>query len=314
MRHIDPYPQIPPALLNSGDIRAYAEHPEVQFISPFVVDRLKSASYHVPCEGTVYAWETVEGAIPDVGKIQFELVPGETFKVRPNSIVYLFTSTRFKLPSYLAIRFNLTISKVHQGLLLGTGPLVDPGFEGRLLIPLHNLTNQEVVLHSDDMLMWVEVTKLSPDQTQLVTPAHHFPLVPFPESKKNLPAFHYFRQANQGRPVLSSVQLTLDESKVLLSSLKKRLGESQRKMEEAAARRSIWTILATVLAGVALVFPIVQIAQSAHSKYDSLSLNYLQQKEELEKYKIELSTLREEMEMLARENKSTKHEAPNAKK
>lgn len=314
MRHIDPYPQIPPALLNSGDIRAYAEHPDVKFVSPFVVDRLKSASYHVPCEGTVYAWETIEGAIPDIRKIQFDLVSGETFKIKPNSIVYLFTSTQFKLPSYLAIRFNLTISKVHQGLLLGTGPLVDPGYEGRLLIPLHNLTNQEVVLHADDMLIWVEVTKLSPDQTQLIAPAHQFPLVPFPETKKNLPAINYFRQANQGRPVLSSVQLTLDESKVLLKSLKDRLGESQRRIEEAAAKRSLWTIVGTVLAAVALVYPIVQIAQSAHSKYDSLSLSYLQQKEELEKYKMELATLKEEMILLMRKNESTKPQMPIAQK
>lgn len=287
MSHPDPYPQIPPALLNSGDIQAYAEHPNVQFLFPFVIDRLKSASYHVPCEGTVYAWETAGGVIPGSKKIEFELTAGKSFIVRPNSIVYLFTSTVFKLPSYLAIRFNLTISKVHQGLLLGTGPLVDPGFEGRLLIPLHNLTNQEVVLHADDMLMWVEVTKLSPDQTQLTTSAHRFRSVPFPPAKKNLPASYYFRQANQGRPILSSVQSALDESKALNQSLR---------------NFTTWGALVTFvtfLFGVAaLIYSTYQVVQSAHGKFDSLTANAKDQQQELMEHRKKLEALQLKLDAL----------------
>lgn len=282
MGHPDPYPQILPALLNSGDIRAYAEHNDVQFIQPFVVGQLKSASYHIPCEGTVYTWE-ISSPLSSAKKIEVELKAGATFTIQPNSIVYVCPVVVFKLPNYLAIRFNLTIAKVHQGLLLGTGPLVDPGFEGRLLIPLHNLTNQEVVLHADDMLMWVEVTKLSPDQTKLSNPAHQFPLVPFPDEKKNKTAAQYFRHANQGKPILSSVQSSLDESKVLSTTLKRWLS---------------WGALGGVAGIAALILSSYQIIQTAHNKFDTLTAVTAQQKEELDRQHEELAALRKEVRAL----------------
>jgi len=258
----------------------------VTFIQPFVEGQLKSASYHIPCEGSVYAWE-IKSPFPFSKKVEVELKAGATFTIQPNSIVFVFPTVVFKLPHYLAIRFNLTISKVHQGLLLGTGPLVDPGFEGRLLIPLHNLTNQELVLHADDMLMWVEVTKLSPDQSTLINPAHRFPLVPFPKNKKNRTAAEYFRQANQGKPILSSVQSALDESKVLSTTLKRWLTVG-----------GVFGSLALAVSVAALILSSYQIVQSAHSKFDPLTTAAAQQKEEFERQNQELAELRKEVQGL----------------
>ena len=50
---------------------------------------------------------------------------------------------------------------MHRGLLVGTGPLVDPGFRGKLLIPLHNLTLDAYEIRGDEGLIWVEFTKTS---------------------------------------------------------------------------------------------------------------------------------------------------------
>jgi prefoldin subunit 5 len=46
-------------------------------------------------------------------------------------------------------------------LLLGTGPIVDPGFNGKLFIPLHNLTSNRYVIKKNAQLISVEFTKLS---------------------------------------------------------------------------------------------------------------------------------------------------------
>ena len=43
--------------------------------------------------------------------------------------------------------------------MLGTGPLVDPGFWGKLCIPLHNLTNEDYEIPLSDGLIWIEFTK-----------------------------------------------------------------------------------------------------------------------------------------------------------
>ncbi|MER2511716.1 MAG: hypothetical protein ABTQ25_04730 [Nitrosomonas ureae] len=194
----DPLPDVPPALLNSGDIHDYARITSMVF--PFDKNKLKSASYEIDFLGDVYHVND------ETGKVEKEtLVKGEPFILKKNSIVFVFIETKFFLPDYIAIRFNLRITLVHRGLLLGTGPLVDPGFAGRLLIPLHNLTSEDYILHGEDGLIWVEFTKLSPhirwDSSARSGADYH----PFPANKQNLPAYEYFKKASNGRPAGSSI-------------------------------------------------------------------------------------------------------------
>ena len=59
------------------------------------------------------------------------------FDLAPNSIAFVALEPCFRIPEYMALRFNLKIKHIYKGLLLGTGPLVDPGFSGKLFIPLH---------------------------------------------------------------------------------------------------------------------------------------------------------------------------------
>lgn len=80
-------------------------------------------------------------------------------RLPPNSIVFVESDLYFRIPEFIALRFNLQIKHVHRGLLLGTGPLVDPGYWGKLCIPLHNLTDEEYCIPADEGLIWIEFTK-----------------------------------------------------------------------------------------------------------------------------------------------------------
>ena len=63
-----------------------------------------------------------------------ESIPlGEELTVGANSIVFVECDLDFRLPDFIALRFNLQIRHVHRGLLLGTGPLVDPGYRGKTM-------------------------------------------------------------------------------------------------------------------------------------------------------------------------------------
>lgn len=65
-----------------------------------------------------------------------------SFEMPPNSIVFVSIAESLDLPYYVAARFNLRVDWVYKGVLLGTGPQVEPGFRGKLSCPLYNLTNQ----------------------------------------------------------------------------------------------------------------------------------------------------------------------------
>ena len=134
-KSLDPFPDIPAALLNSADIYDYVRTTGI--IYPFDSEKLKSASYEASMGETCIRWNEKGN------KETIPLLQEGFFALKPNSIAFVTTQERFRLPDYMAVRFNLRISNVHRGLLLGTGPIVDPGFDGHLLIPLHNLTTKE---------------------------------------------------------------------------------------------------------------------------------------------------------------------------
>ena len=155
----DPFAEdIQPALLNSVDIKRYADADKGCLIEDFDPERLKLASYKMRFLGKLYYWEEDEGRLKKRCK---EVCCGDDVILLKNSITYLWMKEKFHLPEYIAARFNLHIRHVHKGILLGTGPLIDPGFSGKLLIPLHNLTDNDYKLKGGEGIIWVEFTKLS---------------------------------------------------------------------------------------------------------------------------------------------------------
>lgn len=73
-----------------------------------------------------------------------------SFEMEPNSIVFVSIKERLDLPYYIAARFNLRVDWVYKGILLGTGPQVEPGFNGFLSCPLYNLTNRAITIKRED--------------------------------------------------------------------------------------------------------------------------------------------------------------------
>ena len=153
------YGKICPALLNSVDIKRYVDEGCLVERRDFKSKKLKTASYEMDFLGEVYDWVSWGG---EKQRRRRRVIKKDcNFKLEQNSISYLWIKEKLLLPEYIAARFNLHIRHVHKGLLLGTGPLVDPGFSGRLLVPLHNLTDNDYEIEGGDGIIWVEFTKLS---------------------------------------------------------------------------------------------------------------------------------------------------------
>ena len=154
----DPYEsEIAPSLLSADDIAKYIQ--KTGMVCPFVQTRdgkskLKAASYEGGIGSCAYTFEPGSNTPKKIfsEEDKFLILP-------PNSIVFVESDIYFRLPPFIAVRFNLQIRLVHRGLLLGTGPLVDPGFWGKLCIPLHNLTDEEYVIPRNEGLIWIEFTK-----------------------------------------------------------------------------------------------------------------------------------------------------------
>jgi deoxycytidine triphosphate deaminase len=233
-KSLDPFPDIPPALLNSADIYDYVAKTGMLFPFESSKGKLKSASYEIDFLGEVYSWD-------EEGKERHRVIDlGTEFNLEKNSIAFLHLRTFFRLPDYIALRFNFKIRHVHRGLLLGTGPLVDPGYVGRLLVPLHNLTSDKYVLKGGDGLLWVEFTKVSPNRRWDPTSGRHSTnYYPFPDIKNTLTASDFFKKASGGAPIRSSIPDEVREATAQSAIATNKANEAANfaALSERAARR-----------------------------------------------------------------------------
>jgi hypothetical protein len=239
----DPFPLIVPALLNGRDVLEYTRvtamiHP----IGEASRRKPKAASLPIEFLGEVHEMDEY-GQLRPVQTIEL----GTRFVLRKNSIAFVYLRTQFRLPLYIAVRFNLQIRHVHKGLLLGTGPLVDPGFCGNLLIPLHNLTAQEYVLTGGDPFIWVEFTKLSPGMRD---PGQ----VSAPPAKS---AADYFRDATGGGVPASSIPQ-------VITNAERAAGEAQKAAESANAAVARFATISAI-AAVALLMAVCALMQQVWS-------------------------------------------------
>jgi deoxycytidine triphosphate deaminase len=281
-RRIDPFPAVVPALLNSADLLDYVA--TVGMLHPYNLrpsDRpewLKPASCAVACTGEFLRYELN----PKTGELRSKPVRGtlakkENLLLPANSITYLQLGTTFRIPDYIAARFNLAIREIHRGILVGTGPLVDPGFVGRLLIPLHNLTANEYIIDYGEPIVWVEFTKLSP------TPAwntgasepRRAEFAPFPARKNERKTPEdYLYHANKGKPIASSIPREIAKA------------TRQAKLANRGVRNLRWAgALGLLLAALGGLWPIAGLISETNSRIDQAATDNAKLRSDLVKVK-----------------------------
>lgn len=249
--------KIPHALLSSGDIKQVVL--ATGAISPFFEgggrkSRLKKASYEGRIGSKAYEYRSLkrvraferEFDIPFV-EDKYELsqiFDGSVDRglvVPKNGIIFVETDLEFRIPDFIALRFNLQIKHVHRGLLLGTGPLVDPGFVGKLCIPIHNLTDEDYYIDKNDGLIWIEFTKTS------------LPADKDDEARAPLEGNQF-----QGdiRKLIEKAALRYPEEKIPIRSslpgMFNQASESARKAETAAKRMATFNFLGGLGAVIAI--------------------------------------------------------------
>lgn len=281
-KSVDPFTDIPAALLNSADIHSYVK--ATGMIHPFDKNELKSASYAAKIAGECRYW--------DEKKEKFETTilskDGDKLILKPNAIAFVGIEPTFRLPDYIALRFNLKITHVYRGLLLGTGPLIDPGFEGKISIPLHNLTNNEYVFSYGETLIWIEFTKTSPipsvneieeKEKESLKKLRCLKHETFPDNKKDKPLDYYIGKALKGYSydgVVSSIPSAIAETKKSAEDAK--VSSQTAKVSAEAAKTSAQRIASvTFWGGLVGAIVVVGTFLGIYLHYWGLQKDYLDQ-------------------------------------
>lgn len=314
---VDPLLNIESALLNSADVFDYVC--KTGMLYPFYVKDLKGASYEVRIGGRVIWWD-------DEKKKQAKELEkeGDSFELKPNSIAFVTLEPYFRIPDYLALRFNLKILHIYKGLLLGTGPLVDPGFQGRLSIPLHNLTTNTYVFKYNDPLIQVEFTKLSKNLEWNVKERDkkgiNIPVYKRNPIKPGRTVDYYVARALEGSDntyVRSSIPEQLEkaekaieeirtdnhkfkeESKTTIDSMGQKVSDSQKHTALVNMVALVTTVFSAVGMAVAVIVAFHDITVTNTQRMDEMRIEYESKYQALEDdYKDQVVMLQEDIRRL----------------
>ena len=267
---LDPDKTSPGGLLLSDRIQFYTKR--VNLIFPFDEEFLEPASYTLHAGGEYLNHD-------QNGKVTTGFLnPGETIVIPPNGLVYMRFLEEVNIPHYMIARFNLRVKQVYRGLLLGTGPQVDPGFRGHLGCPLHNFTNENKTIKYFENLITIDFEKCTPlgestffqkssDEVtlnQLEQMQHN--LLPV-RGIDNLPCKIYNKQQDRPLkdylPVGESVQSSVFE-----------LQERVKQLQSTVDRYRKWTPYGAILTLVAAIWAIYQfVYTNLETKYSNLENN-----------------------------------------
>lgn len=332
----DPYPNVQPALLNSADIKAYVK--KTGMLYPFYEEDLQGASYKVKIAGKILYWQYDDKSLHKgpPKKIVTELNCGtDSFDLGPNSIAFVALEPCFRIPEYLALRFNLKIQHIYKGLLLGTGPLVDPGFNGKLFIPLHNLTSNTYRFKYGDTLITMEFTKLSGNVLwdNLENAAGHLEIYKREDIPESRDVEEYIVKAlanDRLDSVVSSIPNALYNSKIQVEEAKEQVQDSAGKVAQAQkeaeqirdqARVEIekvrektqedtenirkWTAITSIASIVSIATLIISSIGFAFNSYNKVNERYDEMKQQYidmqESYKSNIDDLNKKIEELKAE-------------
>lgn len=350
----DPFPNILPSLLNSADIYKYVKETGMIFPFSYKDDGKKDDNNEVKivgAKGATFPIKIGDQCIywdnQNIRRV-VDLREG-SFMLQKNSIVFVELEPMFRVPDYIVLRFNLKIKHVYKGLLLGTGPVVDPGFCGKLYIPLHNLTNNDYEFHKGDELIEMEFTKLShntlwenshknsckKNQTSKDIKEGYYFSFPHKEPRKfneyltnalkdSLQKSQKTRSNEHVEIINNSIPVEIQEQTKTLKDYDDRLKTSEKKIEkelrESSKFRKIGYFAGSV-AALSMILSVSSIHISETNRHDGLikdivrlesEYNDLSKKIEIaEKEKIDL---KKKLNLMEKESKKLKEEVKSMKK
>lgn len=143
-------------ILTDRQIRETCEREDI-VISPFALSQIQPASYdfRVGEQGITTSSKKLTN-IKDVGYLL----------IQPGDFAIVNVLEEIKLNTQHTGRFGLRSKYARKGLIATTGPQVDPGYQGRLIIGLTNLAPTPVSLSFKDDFVSMEFHRLEEPATR----------------------------------------------------------------------------------------------------------------------------------------------------
>lgn len=138
------------SVLSNIEIEKYCKN--FNMIDPFDKEKVQGSSYDLSV-GDEYRFSHGKKVIKMDGWRR-------EIKIPPYAICYILVKEKLHMPKDICAEIFPRHTLVKKGLLMYPQPPIDPGFEGKLYVLIHNLTNKDRSVYKDEHLVSLVFYKL----------------------------------------------------------------------------------------------------------------------------------------------------------
>jgi deoxycytidine triphosphate deaminase len=147
-------------LLSNIDIQGLAaQYPPL--IDPFVSSNVRLSSYDLTIGDEYYI--SADGKSSAI--VTQHLLPNQSFTIPPHGICFILSEEDIHLPKDITAKISLRMSLVYRGLVLTSQPPFDPGYSGKAVVMVHNLSSEAHHLKRGSRIATIEFLKVQNSST-----------------------------------------------------------------------------------------------------------------------------------------------------
>ena len=142
-------------VLSKNDILYLCEYQNL--IENFCQDNIQTCSYDLRMGSQYYYATNIGDDTVKIGSLQ----KGETLNIPPDAICYVITEESVNMPPDLTASISLPLKLIKCGVMLAAQPPYDPGYHGKTVALLHNLSNETVKIKYGQHILNIIFAELS---------------------------------------------------------------------------------------------------------------------------------------------------------
>lgn len=144
-------------ILSDQDIKQMSQgHGNVPLVTPFDLKSLRLSSYDLTIGGEFYSGRDAKTSSISTQKLR----PNQTFTIPPHGVCFILSEETISLPHDVSAKVSLRMSLVYRGLVLTSQPPFDPGYCGKVIVMVHNLSSEAHHLQQGTRIATIEFVRV----------------------------------------------------------------------------------------------------------------------------------------------------------
>lgn len=139
-------------ILSNQEIIQRSTSGALPLLSPMIIENVRGGSYDLTVGDEIYLGKDGKNSVLETIKLK----PKQSFEIAAHEICFILTEEQIQLSNDIAAKISLRMTHIYRGLILTSQPPFDPGYTGKAIVMVHNLSSQSIHLKRGERIASIE--------------------------------------------------------------------------------------------------------------------------------------------------------------